>query len=472
MKDHETRVAVLRLKAEGHGARAIATALGVGRNTVRRILRSGRAEVPELERPEKADGHEDRIRELFVRCKGNRVRVHEELAASGIPIGYATLTGYCRRHGIGVPPKVRVGQYHFAPGEEMQHDTSPHDVEIGGRKRRVQCASVVLCYSRRIYAQAYPTWNRFWAKVFLTQALTSFGGSAGRCMLDNASIIVAGGTGKNAVIAPEAAAFAERFGFVFEAHELGDADRSARVERPFHYIENNFYAGRVFVDLEDLNAQLAAWCEKVNATFRRHLGARPMELFAAEMTALRPLPLHVPEPYRLWHRTVDVEGYVNLHRNRYSVPAALIDRELQLHETKDRIRIYDGHRFVCEHDRDEDGAGKRTTLPAHQGETRWRYERAVREPLPEEKRLVAASPALAAMVAALKQRHGGRAARPLQRLHRMWLDYPLEPLQAAIGRALQHGLLDLDRVEALVLRHVAGDFFRLRPPERDDNEEP
>jgi hypothetical protein len=32
--------------------------------------------------------------------------------------------------------------------------------------------------------------------------------------------------------APEMAAFAERFGFEFVAHEIGDANRSGRVERP------------------------------------------------------------------------------------------------------------------------------------------------------------------------------------------------------------------------------------------------
>jgi len=31
---------------------------------------------------------------------------------------------------------------------------------------------------------------------------------------------------------PEMAAFADRFGFRFEAHRIGDADRSGRVERP------------------------------------------------------------------------------------------------------------------------------------------------------------------------------------------------------------------------------------------------
>jgi hypothetical protein len=42
------------------------------------------------------------------------------------------------------------------------------------------------------------------------------------------------------------------------------------------------------------------------------------------------------------------------------------------------------------------------------------------------------------------------------------------PLEQALAIALAHGLFDLERVESLVLRHVAGNFFRL--PLIDDKE--
>src|SRR5580658_5103367 len=463
MQDRETRTAILQLRAKGHGIRRIAHALEVSRGTVKRVLKAGTAEVPAIERREKAEPYASQILELHARCNGNLVRVHEELEAAGIVIPYPTLTGYCRRRGIGQKPKERTGHYSFEPGEEMQHDTSPHDVTIGGKKRRVQCASLVLCYSRMIYAQVYPRWTRFWVKVFLTAALRFFQGAAGRCMLDNSSVVVAGGAGKHAVIAPEMVAFAKRFGFVFAAHELGDANRSARVERPFHHIENNFYAGRVFADMADLNAQLRAWCERVNGTTKRALQAKPIELFAKERTCLKPLPIYIPEVYMRWNRTVDTEGYVTLHTNRYSLPASLIDREVFVHETRDRVRLFDGHTLVCEHERVEAGARQRRTLPEHERQARWHHGGSKRPPLEEEKLLRVASPAMAAMAEALKNRHGGRATRLLQRLHRMWLEYPQEPLDAALRTALEHGLFELHRIEALVLRHVAGDFFRLRP---------
>jgi hypothetical protein len=51
------------------------------------------------------------------------------------------------------------------------------------------------------------------------------------------------------------AAFGERFGFRFVAHAIRNANRSARVEQPFWFIENNFLAGRTFSSWEDLNRQ-------------------------------------------------------------------------------------------------------------------------------------------------------------------------------------------------------------------------
>lgn len=474
MRDRATRTAILELHKKGHGLHIISRTLEVSRKTIRRVLRSGSADVPSLDRAELAEPHEAQIRTLFLHCKGNLVRVHEELTAANVELSYSTLTAFCRRRGLGHEAKKPAGTYHFEPGQEMQHDTSPHTVLVAAKLRKLQCASLVMCHSTVGYAQVYPVWNRFWAKVFLTEAIVAFEGAADACMLDNASIVVASGTGKNAVIAPEMVAFGKRFGFHFIAHELGDANRSAHVERRFDFIERNFYAGRTFADLPDLNAQLRAWCTKVNGTFKKRLGARPIDLFVAEAAALHPLPIHVPDVYQLHTRSVDESGYVNLHNNRYSVPSRLLDRSLSLHETRDRLRIFDGHRLVCEHAREEEGAGKTRMLDEHKQERKLARQQAPKTALrPEEIALSASSPAMAAMVDALKKRHAGRAVRVLQRLRRMWLDYPEEPLEQALTLALAHGLFDLSRIESLVLRHVAGNFFRLpiiHDEEPDDHE--
>lgn len=465
MLDLETRTAILRLKREGHGSKRIARALGVSRNAVRDVLRSGQAEVPALQRDERLLPHLDRVRELVVACRGNRVRVREELAAEGIDVAYATLTAFCRRHEIGVKPKQRAGRYPFEPGQEMQHDTSPHTVKVGGRWRTLQCASVVLCYSRMRYLQCFERWNRFTARVFLTEAFEYFGGTASRCMLDNSNVIVLRGTGKDAVIVPGMVAFGERFGVTFVAHEKGDANRSAHVERGFDFVERNFYPGRSFGDLDDLNTQFRTWCDEKNAAWTRTLRASARELFASELCSLNPLPLHIPEVYDLHHRRVDVEGYVNLHTNRYSMPEQLIGRQVTVHEHRRRIRVFDGHRLVQEHDKLPYGAGRRSTLPEHRG----RRKVPPPPPLPQEEVLRAAAPELSVLVDALRKKHGGRAAKAVRRLHRIYLDYPTEVVVVAVRRALEFGLLDLQRIERMVLRQAAGDFFRLPTTEEDDH---
>ena len=193
MLDEDTRRAIFTLHNRGHGLRAIAQTLGISRNSVKKVLRMGTSVVPKVERAEMLTEHIARIRELYADCKGNLIRVMEELETrEGVTVPYSTLTAMCRRHAIGVKEKQRAGQYHFDPGQEMQHDTSPHDVEIGRKLRRLQCASLVFCYSRRIYAQEYAKWDRFHCKVFLTKALKYFGASCDRCMLDNSSVIIAG----------------------------------------------------------------------------------------------------------------------------------------------------------------------------------------------------------------------------------------------------------------------------------------
>ena len=468
MLDERTRSAIFRLHEEGHGSRTIADVMGISRVSVKRVLREGQVEIPKVVRAEKAEPHRDLIMELHASCKGNLVRVHEELALAGASLSYQALTAFCRRHGIGYEAPLPSGQYHFKPGQEMQHDTSPHEAEIGGQLRGMQTASVALCYSRMLFVQCYPRFTRFECKVFLTDALVYFGGAAGVCMIDNTSVIRLTGTGRDMVPVPEMVAFGERFGFVFRAHEVGDANRSARVERPFDYIDNNFLAGRKFADWRDINAQARVWCDKGNAKHRRHLHASPRELFAAEQPSLKPLPIYVPDVYALHHRIVDGEGYVNVNRNRYSAPYKLMGRAVEVRETKDAVEIFEGPRLVGSHVKELEPTDGRVTNPAHRPPRNEgvfaRHAVSV-----EERRLGERMPDIIPYVALLKERRHG-STRDLRWLLRMVDEYPKGAFTAALAEAQRYGMADLERLERMVLRRIARDFFVLPADAETDPE--
>ena len=395
------------------------------------------------------------------------MRVHEELTAGGAALSYPALTAFCRRQGIGQTPPMPAGQYRFDPGVEMQHDTSPHDVEVGGRKYKAQTASAVLCYSHMLFFQIQPTFQRFDCKVFLTEALRYMGGSPKRVMIDNTHVVVLRGTGREMIAVPEMEAFGERFGFRFVAHERGDANRSARVERPFSFIENNFLAGRTFTTWDDLNRQARQWCDRVNSTYKKHIHAVPRELFAVERPHLKPLPAWIPEVYRLHQRTVDVEGYVSVHTIRYSVPGAWIGRRVEVRETKDKIEIELDARHLVTHVRALGPHPQRIMLAEHKLP---RGEAVKRDPHPEEQSILRAAPEIAEYVAALKQKGRKVVALALRHLLRLLKEYPREPFLAAVGEAARYGLYDLDRLERMILRRVARDYFLLQETETEGDD--
>lgn len=468
MLSQSQRTAILELHDKGVATREIARAMKLSRQSVRRVLRSKSVAVPEIRRAEKAEPYRREILELFTRCKGNLVRVHEELLADGAALSYAALTAFCRRHGIGQTPAMPAGQYHFAPGVEMQHDTSPHEVEVGGRKYKAQTASAVLCYSRLLFFQIYPAFQRFDCKVFLTEALQYMGGAPQRVMIDNTHVVVLRGTGSEMTAVPEMEAFAERFGFRFVAHERGDANRSARVERPFSFIENNFLAGRTFTGWDDVNRRAREWCDRVNATYKKHLRAVPRELFAVERTHLKPLPSWIPEVYRLHQRTVDTEGYVSLHLIRYSVPVSWIGRRVEVRETAGRVEIELDARNIVRHARVVTPEKMRVTLAGHRPPRGEGIKRS--DPHPAEQAIIEAAPAIAAYVVALKQKGRKLPALALRQLLRMLKEYPREPFLSAVGEAARYGLYDLDRVERMILQRVARDYFLLGDTEPESND--
>lgn len=459
MLSQSQRTAILELHRKGVGKRKIARALGVSRQAVEKVIRSQSIVPPLIIRTEKAEPHRQEIMELYASCRGNLVRVHEELLSAGANLSYPALTAFCRRQGIGLQPKLPAGQYDFDPAKECQHDTSPHKVKMAGQLRPVQTASAVLCYSHMLFFQFYPTYQRFDCKVFLTDALKYFDGTCETVMIDNTHVVVLHGTGPDMIPVPEMAAFAERYGFKFRAHRIGDANRSGRVERPFSFIENNFLAGREFADWNDLNQRARTWCDQVNSTYKKHIRAIPRELFVTERPHLKPLPVWVPEVYRLHHRIADIEGYVAVQTNRYSVPVDWIGRQVEVREYKDRIEIQCGLRQSVCHERVIDSMGKRITLSGHRPVRGQGIKRT--DPRPEEKTLGEVVPEIAGYIAGLKKAGRKYMTTALRQLLRMAREYPRDAFLAAVAEAAHYGLYDLDRLERMILRRIASEYFKL-----------
>src|SRR5262249_25391311 len=162
------------------------------------------------------------------------------------------------------------------------------------------------------------------------------------------------------------------------------------------------------------NCQARAWCDKVNAKFRRSLSASSNELFAVEHPSMRQLPLWLPEVYVLHQRIVDLEGYIHVDGHTYSVPYQLIGKPVEVRETKYKVHVFVGPREVAVHDKVIATAKQRRTLAAHRPP---RGQQAAHlAPLPEERELADAGAPFAEYAVALKKRVGSRWPIALRRL--------------------------------------------------------
>ena len=458
MLSEPIREQIKKLHQQGTPLRGISRQTGVSRNAIRRLIRR-RAEETPPPATSRLHRHSELIHEIFQRCRGNGTRVHEILEQEhGIRVAYSTLTRFLREVHLRNPPACK-GVYTFQPGEEMQFDTSPHRVLIDGRTQTLQCAALVLAYSRTLFAAYYRRFRRFEAKCFLADAFRYLDGAACTCLIDNTSVVLAAGSGANAQISPEMAGFARAYGVAFAAHRINHPERKGRVERPFRYLETNFLAGRTFSSLQDLNASVRDWCDQVaNRKVKRVLGMSPQAAYLMQKPALRELPKVCPPVYESLFRMVDTTGYIHVERNRYSVPERLVGKRLEVHRTLSKLKVYFRGALVAEHGLCEK-RDQRITLDAH------RQRRFLRESRQgtsaQEDLLRGRNPLLDTYLDRLKTRVPGRGVHAMKRLLHLVRTYPEEAFSTALQHAHHYGLFDLHRLEKLVLDEVAGDYFQL-----------
>jgi len=424
------------------------------------------------ERPQRPSPYEELspiIHEIFKRSKGNAVRIQEILETEydrNVP--YSTLTRIVRDLDLREDKlKRRSGTYEFGPGQEMQHDTSPHQVLLEGKKVKAQCAGLVLGYSRKLFIQYYPCFTRFEARVFLDRAFRFMEGTCPRCIIDNTSVIVAHGSGPEADMVAEMERFGQIFGVQFIPHAIGDADRKAKMEKNFDYAENNFLAGRAFTDWDDLNEQAKRWCQEVaNQKEKRSLGMSPEAAYLMEKPHLTPLPPYIPPVYQTFDRTVNVSGYVQVDTNGYSVPERLIGKEVEVHKLWDRVEVFFKNQKVADHPRLMDKRETRITTPGHHAP--FSRQRAHEGASVEEKALLGQQQWLDHFVKELKRRSSGRGLMPIRRLLDLKRTYPPEAFEKATLKALRYGLYDLSRLEQMILSAVQGDFFNIDEDQEDE----
>ena len=156
---------------------------------------------------------------------------------------------------------------------------------------------------------------------------------------------------------------------------------------------------------------------------------------------------------------MDIEGYVHLDTNRYSVPDTLIGKNLEVLKYWQRVVVYQGRDIVAEHDRELVEREKRITKPGHHQPLH--RKKAHQGVSMEEQTLIGQHESLDRYVAEIKKQARGRGLVKLRRLLDLKRTYPAAPFIKAVEEALRYGLYDLARLKKMILKNTGGDFFEL-----------
>lgn len=461
MIEADKRRAIYLLHQEGMSLKELVRRFKLSRNTVRAIVRT-KGEMPVSNRRDKIRIDRDLLERLYQECEGYVQRVHEKLVEEEeVQVRYSTLTRMLRRLGISTPRKTRCDRVPDEPGAEMQHDTSVYQIKLAGILNRLVASLMYLRYSKRRYLRFYRVFNRFRMKCFLHEGLMHWEYAAHECIIDNTNLARLRGTGKNAVIVPEMAAFAEEHGFKFVCHEKNHSNRKAGEERSFYTVETNFFPGRTFESLEDLNRQAFEWATVRMNNRPTDTGLIPAKAFEHERAYLVGIPRHLPAPYLDHERHTDQYGYTAFDGNYFWVPGTDRDK-VKLLEYGDRLKIHLYRECVAEYPLPADGVKNQRFSPDGMPPPRYQPRNRKRPTEEEEKRLRAMSPAVGAYLDyVLKEGGGIQRHRFLRELFALTGRIPISVFIQAIERALRYRIATIETVERIALLNMTQDVPRL-----------
>ena len=398
---------VLRGWLEGAGLRKAAERAGVDRKTARRYVTAAEAEgltrddsvgaltdeligaVVTAVRPARPNGHgasweillvwEEQIRRWVVGGQGQPplsiVKIEELLARQGCVVPYRTLHRFAvERCGFRVKSHtVRVVD--GEPGAECQIDFAQMGFILDpetGKKRRVHALIFTAVVSRHMFV--WLTYSQTLTAMIAgcETAWGFFNGVFKVLIPDNLKAVVTAADAVNPRLSTGWLDYAQHVGFATDPARVRTPQDKPRVERAVQYVRGNFWAGETFIDLEDAQARVTAWCsERAGMRIHGTTAARPAEMFT-ELEA--PCLLAVPAPYDVPVFTrvkVHRDFHVEVARALYSVPEQWIGQHLDARADSELVKLYStgsgAGRLVKTHPRQPPGGRStdRLDLPEH-----------------------------------------------------------------------------------------------------------
>ncbi len=344
-------------------------------------------------------------------------------------------------------------------GEKLFIDYAGQTVPVvdpeTGEERQAQVFVAVLGASSYTFAEA--TWTQTlpdWTASHV-RAFEFCGGCPELVIPDNLRSGVSGAHRYEPDLNPTYHDLASHYGVAVLPARVRRPRDKAKAEVAVQIVERWILAAlrnRTFFSLTELNAAIAKLLDRLNTRpFRKLPGSRRSQFELLDQPALQPLP---PSRYVFaeWkHVRVPMDYHVEVDGHYYSVPHALVRRQLDVRLTAHTVECFHRGQRVASHVRSS-RKGRHTTATEHMPEK----HRRMGEWTPERfiGRASKIGPQTAALVTALLQarRHRELACRSCLGILRLAKCHGDARLEAAAARALAIGSYSARSVES-ILKH-------------------
>ena len=218
MKTPDDVAEMLRLRACGWGVKRIARQLGCSHHTVKAYVAAGGTKpFKSPRRPKRLDGHEEWLREKFIRHRGNADVVRQDLLAEkGVAISRRTLQRAVQPYRQALKAEaLATTRFETPPGRQLQIDFGERLVEIGGERIKAFVFVATLGHSRRLHVRAFRAEKQEHWFCGLESAFTTFGGVPEEVLMDNPRALVVrhDAVSRSVVFNYKLIAFAKHWGF-------------------------------------------------------------------------------------------------------------------------------------------------------------------------------------------------------------------------------------------------------------------
>ncbi|SDW99650.1 Transposase [Alicyclobacillus hesperidum] len=339
------------LHAQGKSIREIVRETGHARNTVRKYLRDGALPepTPRSKRGSKLDPYKDLLRQ-WMQEEGlfNCEVMYRRLQELGYTGHVTVIKDFVRPFRPPQLPKAKV-RYETKPGVQAQVDWGLCDyTDKYGQARKLAVFVMVLGYSRVMYVEFARRCDIHSFLRCFVHAIEFFGGIPNVALTDHMKTVV---LGMNDDHTPQwhwlFEDFALAIGLTPKLCKVRRPQTKGKVERMVRYVKENFWPGRRFTDIADLNRQAVAWCQEVAQRIHGTTKQRPCDRLADE--PLRPLPSPDQlEKFLRVERRVSADGYVSYDGVRYGVPWVYSRRVVNVRRVREKVEIWsEGVRIAC-----------------------------------------------------------------------------------------------------------------------------